>query len=852
MKKGEMEAWAVPAQKVISYLKSSEEGLSNEEAKERLKKFGKNEIESSEKFSWIKLLISQFNSPFILILSVATIISYFMGEKVNALVILVMLLMTAFFGFVQEYKAEKTTLELKKYVSVKAKVLRNNNLTEVDSRELVSGDIVYLNMGDIIPADLRLIKVEGLSINESALTGESFPVSKFVAPLNKKFRIIQDLKNIALMGTSVSGGSGYGMVISVGKDTFFGKTAAYTKEEPESDFQKNVKKFSGMILKIIIGMTIFVFVANALLKQEIINSFLFALALAISITPEILPIIMTVALSKGAMKMAKEKVIVKKLSAIENLGNMDILCCDKTGTLTEGKASLNHYLNLDNKKDDKLLLYGLLCNSIPEKNKMFVGDYLDTAIWEDEETPYLKKEVKEYRIIKRGEFDFKKRRMSVVIENSKTNKLKIITKGALESVLKISKYALFGERKLLITPRILSKINNMIAEYEEKGHKIIAVAEKEIKNKESESAEKDFVLVGFLLFTDPPKETVKESLKRYQKLGVEIKIITGDSPIFTKQVCEYINLKISHNKIITGDELEKLNNEELRDYCEKYNIFARINPEQKYKIILALNENSHVVGFLGDGINDAPALKAADIGISVDSGAEIAKDASDIILMKKSLHVIADGISEGRKTFGNLMKYILNTISSNYGNTLTLVASSLFLKFVPLIPSQILLSNFLSDVPDVTISTDNVDEELLKRPKKWEFNSIFRFMVYFGLLSCFFSLALLATLLFVLNVKIEVFRTAFFIEIILFQIIILFSMRTKKLFYKSKPSLLLVAATLITSIITILVTFTSFGNEFFGFVKLPFYIILGVFAFFIIYLISVEMLKKYFFKKFEI
>lgn len=846
-----IEPWASHYQKVISNLKSSEKGLSNQKAKKRLKEFGKNEIVSERKFLWFKILLSQFNSAFILILASATIISYFLGEKINALVILVMLLMTALFGFIQEYKAEKTISELKKYISVKVKVLRDGNIIELDSRELVKGDIIYLEMGDMIPADLRLIKIKGLSADESALTGESFPVSKSIFPISKKFRIIQDLRNMAFMGTSVSGGTGYGIVTAKGKDTFFGKTAAYVKEEPESDFQKNLKKFSRMILRIIIGITIFVFAANAILKNDILDSFLFALALAISITPEILPIIMTVALSNGAMRMAKEKVVVKKLSAIENLGNIDVLCCDKTGTLTEGVVSLNHYLNLDNKKDNTLLLYGLLCNSIQEKTQKFTGDYLDQAIWNDEETSFMKKEFDRYKILKKNEFDFKKRKMSVLVED-KTGKRMIISKGGAEYILKSCKYATIEGRKILMTPKILAKINEKILEHEEKGHRIVAVAQKNISLKEDEITEKEMNIVGFLLFTDPPKETVKEALQRYQKLGVDIKILTGDSPIITRIVCNYINLKISHNRIITGNELEKLSDSDFEEYSEKYNIFSRITPEQKYKIIKILNRNGHVVGFLGDGINDAPALKAADVGISVDSGAEIAKDASDIILLKKSLRVIADGITEGRKTFGNIMKYVLNTISSNYGNTLTIVASSLFMKFMPLLPSQILLSNFLSDVPDITISTDNVDEELLKKPKKWEFNSIFRFMIYFGLLSAFFSLALMGALLLVLKIPIEMFRTAFFIEIILFQIIILFSMRTKKPFYKSKPSMLLIIATLITSVITIGLTFSSIGNELFGFVQLPAFILIGIGAFFIIYFAVVEKVKKFFFKKFEI
>ena len=852
MEKEIKQLWAVSPDETYHYLKSSKEGLSEKESSERQKEFGKNEISSKGQRSGMIIFLSQFQNFFILILAGATILSYFFGERINAIIILAMIVITALFGFLQEYKAEKTVQKLRKYITIKARVLRNNEIKIVDSKELVPGDIVYLDIGDVVPADLRLIGVKELSINESVLTGESVSVEKKVSAISAKLKMPQDLHNMAFMGTSVSSGTGYGIVTSIGENTFFGKTAVYVKQEDESEFQKNIKKFSRFILKVIIVMTLFVFGINAIFGRGILDSFLFALALAIGITPEILPIIMTVALSRGAIKMAEEKVVVKRLTSIEDLGNVDVLCCDKTGTLTEGELSLGHYINLNEKTENKLLLYGLLCSSLIGKEKKFGGDQIDSAIWKHEETSNLKKELKDYKILGENELDFERRRMSVLIED--TNKKKnLIVKGAAESVLKVCKYATFEGRKILLTKRNLSKITDKITTYEKSGHKVILIAEKQTSNnKTSKADEKELNLIGFLLFIDPPKDTVKEALVMYQKLGVEIKVLSGDSPIITRKICSEVGLKILQNKVIVGDDLEKLSDEELENYAERYNVFSRVTPEQKYRIVQILNKNGHVVGFLGDGINDAPALKAADVGISVDSGAEIAKDASDIILLKKSLRVIAYGIIEGRKTFSNIMKYILNTISSNYGNMFTVASSSLFLSFIPMLPSQILLSNLMSDVPDLTISTDNVDEEFLKKPKKWNLDLISKFMIYFGIFSSFCDLTLIFFLLVVFKTPIDVFRTALFIEATISEIIILFAIRTKKTFFKSKPGTLLFVTTMIVTIVTIIIPFTAFGDNFFDFTKIPVVIIVTIIAVISVYFAVVEVAKKFFFKKFEI
>jgi len=758
-------------------------------------------------------------------------------------------------GFFQEYRAEKALRELKKYITFKTRVLRGGKISEITSKNIVLGDIVYLNIGDMIPADIRLFHVEDMTTDESSLTGESIPVLKGVEPISEQYSLPQDITNVAFMGTSLASGLGRGIVIATVRDTFFGKTAAYLKEKPlesEGDFQKNIRKFSNFLLKIIIAMTIFIFVVNAILGKDIFSSFLFALALAVGITPETLPIIITITLSKGAIKMAKEKVIIKKLSEIENFGNMDILCTDKTGTLTEGKLSLYDHINVDGQKDDNLVLYGLLCNSTEEgKNNKLFGNPIDKAIWQSQKVIQLKPALSKHKIIRVYGFDFKRKRMSAVVETDK--RMIVIAKGAFESILEICNSAMVNGHAINLNNKLISTINNKITDYENKGYRIIAIATKTLNGLSisKNNLEKGLILLGFLLFSDSPKHTVKESLKILQNLKVNIKVLSGDSPIITRKICKEVELPIVDDKVIIGEEFNHLNEDEFRKYCYKYNVFARITPEQKYKIVASLKSQGHIVGFMGDGINDAPALKLADIGISVDTATGIAKEAADIILLQRSLRVLAHGIIEGRKTFTNITKYILNTISANFGNMFTVALSSLFLKFIPLLPSQILLNNFMSDMPLLTISTDNVDKEFLKRPRRWNIKGISMFMMYFGLISTFFDLVMIFILIFFIKTEPELFRTAWFLESALSEIMVTFSIRTKLLFLKSIPGRWLLITSLFTSLTLIMLINTTFGNRFFSFVKLPPAVVILISVILTTYFITIEIAKRYFYKKYE-
>ena len=852
-KKEGVSLWAKPVKDVFSYLKSSSQGLNNQEAIKRLEEFGKNEIKKRNQRYGLSIFLSQFKNALVLVLIIAAIVAFSLGERIDSYVILGIVIINSILGFIQEYRAEKAVRLLESYITVKAKVLRNNELIETEAKYLVPGDIVYLNIGDMVPADIRLLHIDEMSADESSLTGESIPVIKKVILISEKHSLPQYLSNMAFMGTHISSGSGHGVVTATGESTFFGKTAAYLKEKPrEAYFQKNIKKFSNMLLKVIIVMTILIFLINAFLGKGYFNSLLFSLAIAVGITPEILPIIITIALSRGALKMAHNNVITKNLETVEDFGNIDTLCCDKTGTLTEGKLLLHAFYDLDNKKSRSVLLYGLV-SSLEEihEAKNVVHNPIDKSIHQSNYAKPLKKEIKKYEFLDENEFDFNRRRSSVLVSYAKSNLL--IVKGAPDSILKVSSYAIINNKKTKLNAKIIEHIKSKVDEYERDGYKVILLATKTIKNKETKKRDESNLLIeGFLTFLDPPKKYVKRSLKKFEKLGINIKVISGDSPIITRKICKEVDLNIVEGRVITGDDIEKLSEEEFDEYIQKYNVFARISPEQKYKIVSGLNKENHIVGYLGDGINDAPALKAADVGISVDSGAGIAKEAADIILLKKDLDVLADGIIEGRKTFGNITKYIITTTSSNYGNMFSVAISSSFIKFIPMLPVQILLLNLIGDAPSLSISTDNVDESFLKKPRRWNINIIGRFMVFFGIISSIFDLTWICLLLFMLKPSVEVFRTSWFIESAITEVLVLLILRTQLSVFKSKPSKYLLITSILAVFIALWITYLTIGKTLFGFEVIPLSFMLMIIGLVLVYLILVEIAKHYFFKKYQI
>jgi Mg2+-importing ATPase len=817
-----MHPWAAP-------MNAPARGLSHEEVLKRQKQFGLNQIEQQKGRSAFGIFIAQFLSPLIAVLVVASGISFVLGDHTDTYIILAIVFINALLGFWQEFKAEKTVQSLRQLISPKVKVLRNGKRLELDSKFLVPGDVVFLNIGDLIPADLRLVKVDGLTVDEAPLTGESLPVVKTTELVADDHHLPQQLLNMAFMGTAVSSGEGMGVVVSTGKETFFGKISSYLKEpEEKSDFDKSVSDFSRFLLKVILLMTAFIFLVNAVLDHGWLESFLFALALAVGITPEQLPIIITISLSRGAEVLAKAKVVVKKLTAIEDLGNMDILCTDKTGTLTEGHLQLQNFFDATGKEDPLMLVYGLLCS---DEDNM-----IDRAILASKDRAGAAKRAKSYKLVDRNEFDFQRRRMSVVVQGPNKKKW-LIVKGAVESLEKISK--------------VPKGFRTLIEGHREAGFNTIAIAIKEFKGTTStQSDERGLTLVGFLTFLDPPRESAKTSIDQLERLGVAVKVLSGDDPLVTRAVCKQVGLTIVGGKIYTGDDLDKFTHARFVEVVNKYNVFSRIAPEHKYKIVKALNRGEKAtIAFMGDGINDAPALKVADVGISVNTATDIAKDAADIILLQKNLQVVVDGVVLGRKIFANIRKYILNTVSANYGNMFTVALSSMFLKFVPLLPSQILLNNLVTDTPMLAISTDNVDEEVQRRPSKLNVKVIRSFMTSFGLLSTAFDLLLIFSLIYYFKTGPELFRSAWFLESALSEMIITFSLRTYKPFWKSRPGQFLLGLSIV--IIGLLFAFMYIPSlaGWFQLVPLPQPLLLWCLGVVGLYFIACELFKLSFFRR---
>ncbi|NYZ77663.1 magnesium-translocating P-type ATPase [Candidatus Micrarchaeota archaeon] len=827
-----------------------ENGLSENEVQKRQKEYGKNIIPEKDRRSVLQIFLSQFMNAFIYILMGATVLAFFAGEITQAVTIMAILLMSGILGFYQEYRSENAINELKRYLSHRANAIRGGRQMQINAAELVPGDVVVLHIGDIAPADIRLLRDEDLRMNGASLTGESKEVEKTAAALSLEKPAPHELSNYALMGTTVTYGFGSGVVIATGTKTFFGKTATLLSAKiPESDFQLGMRQFSDMILKVIVIFTVVVFASNAILNHGIVESLLFALAVAVGIAPEILPVITTISLSNGALQMAKEKVVVKKLATIEDIGNMDVLCMDKTGTLTEPGMELEGAAEPGGSPVvDGLILYGMLCNNAHVQGKKTSGNAFDVAI-----SDYAKSKPESamghegYERIDDIEFDFERKRMSVIVK--KGGKPLLITKGEPESVLSACSHASMNG-KLDAMKGARKKITEKTGLLSEEGYGLLAVATKEVgmKTHYTKEDEEGMVLRGFLLFKSQPKKSAAKSIAELMELGVSLSLLTGDDPAVTAKLCRDVGLEISGGRVIAGSEIEGMDEKRLRKLVGRYNIFARVVPAQKVRIVEAYRSNGHIVGFMGDGVNDAPSLRLADVGISVDTALDVAREAADIVLMKKSLAVLAEGVKLGRKTFGNITKYVLNTISANYGNMFTLVVASFFLPFIPLLPSQILLNNFLSDIPLLTISSDNVDEDFVRKPKRWDIRMISRFMIYFGMISAVFDMLTIALFLYFFGVGAALFRTLWFLESSLSEIAVTFIIRTKHAFFKSMPSRLLITSSLFTATVCVVVVSLPAVGSYFGFVPPSAEQIVLVGGIVLAYCLATEAAKHLFFR----
>jgi Mg2+-importing ATPase len=831
---------------VLGQLDSSERGLNKKQASERLVRYGSNEISKRKVRTGLFIFLSQFKNPLVTILIGASIVAAFLGELTDATIIIVIVAINGLLGFFQEYRSEKAVERLGKYITFTAKVIREEEKLHVDTKELVPGDIVLLGTGDVVPGDMRLLNVEELSIDESSLTGESYPVRKISSEISAESPPIHEMKNIAFMGTYVKGGEGSGVIIATGKETYLGKTAQLLKKiKRESEFQKSMTKFGYTLIKIVLASVVLIFLINALLLRDIISTILFSVALAIGMVPEALPIVITISLSSGALLLAKKGVIVKRLVSVEDLGNVDVVCTDKTGTITENKLTLERAMDINGNPEDKLILYSLLCN--PVRKKKDIGSPIDTAIWNYAKQNFDTKTLEKYSIVKEMPFDSTRKKMSVVV---KTNgKLLLISKGAPEIILDSSTHVWQNNEASLLKDKETAK--KLYEEYGSKGYRVIAVAYKEIEEKESytKADESGLTLLGYVAFMDPPKKTAKQAIKLSRRLGIEVKILTGDGSYVAKEVARQVGLKVEDDEIMLGQEVDKLTDEELQEKVNKIVIFSRATPEHKYRVVKALRKNGRVTACLGDGVNDAPALKEADVGIAVDQGSDIAKDAADIILLKKGLKVIVDGIREGRRTFSNIVKYVIYTISGNFGDLYAIGAASTVLHFLPLLPSQLILANFLTDTPVVAVSTDNVEKEVLVRPRRWDITHIFKFGGLLGLVSAIFDVILILLLFLIFNAGDVLFRTALFVEIVLSEVLVLFMIRTDKFFLKSTPpSKKLVLASVIALFVTFALIYLPI-TSIFDFTSLPL-LLLGVIILVTVgYIIVTEIVKLAYFKK---
>lgn len=765
---------------VYNELKTSLIGLSDKEAKRRLGFYGYNEPAKKKRIPVVVQLLLKFANPLIVLLLIIAGFSLFFGGRISALIVVSMAIVSVFLSFIQEYRAGREVERLSEMVYTTATVIRHGRSKEINIRDVVPGDIVDLFAGDMIPADLRIISCKDLSINQSSLTGESFPTEKIAGPIHGKARSTSDLQNIAFMGTSVISGTGLAVVIKTGVNTQFGELSKQLAAiGVETSFDKGVREFTWLMIYAMLIMVLFIFAINSFRRGNFIEALLFSLGVAVGLTPEMLPVLVAVNLSRGAIAMSKKEVIVKRLDSIQNFGAMDVLCTDKTGTLTLNHIILEKHCDVVGKENEDVLLFAYI-NSF---NQTGLKNLLDRTILNHE-----KFAVKKFNKIDEIPFDFSRKIMSVIVEMEGHHS--IISKGAPEEIFKrCTRYELDGQ----MHDMHLGLHADLKKEYDSlsrEGFRVLAIAYKETDvNREfySREDEKDLILKGYIAFLDPPKPTAKAAIQALTKLGITVKVLTGDNELVAEKICREVGLDVTG--LVSGDQIEKLKENELKKIVNSKTIFARTSPLQKERIIRALHDIGHTVGYLGDGINDAPALKTSDVGITVNNAVDIAKESSDLILLRKSLMVLKDGVIEGRRTFGNIVKYIKMGASSNFGNMFSMTGGSLFLPFLPMLPIQILLNNFLYDMSQLAIPTDEVDKEYISMPRPWNVSSIKKFMVIIGPISSIFDFITFGMMLVLFKASADLFHTGWFIESLTSQTLAIYVIRTgRSPLFKASPA----------------------------------------------------------------
>jgi Mg2+-importing ATPase len=831
--------WAASIGQALAAAAATERGLSSAEAAARLQTLGPNELAPPPRFETVRELLRYFANPLVLILLVASVGSAAFGEPVSALIITLMLVLSVALNFTQAYRSQQAAARLRRQVGQTATVIRDGIEREVPVREVVVGDVIHLRAGDLVPADCRLLSARDLFVNEAALTGESLPREKHAMPGALAAGGLAEAVTAVFRGTSVISGMGVAVVVSTGPATEFGRVAtSLVARPPETEFERGTRRFGFLILQVVIFLVLFVFLVNALLKRDLLETFLFSVALAVGLTPELLPMIVSVTLASGAVRMARRKVIVKQLAAIENFGSMDILCSDKTGTLTHGEITVDRHLNITGDNDEAVIRLAAL-NSVYQTG---LRSPMDDAILKHEH-PAVARHTRMDEI----PFDWERRRLSVIVQDD--GRRLLITKGAPESVLPACTTVEVAGATAPLDPTARATADALFRRLSADGYRALAVAYRPVGDQAAYSVadERELIFVGFAAFLDPPHEGVAETLRTLRADGIEVKIITGDNELVTRKVCREVGLDAG--VIVLGEDVERMSDPALGAVAERTTVFARVSPIQKNRIVRALHARGHVVGCLGDGINDAPALRSADVGISVQSAVDVARDAADIILLEKRLSVLHDGVVEGRRSFGNIMKYVLMGTSSNFGNMLSMAAASLFLPFLPMLPVQILLNNFLYDLAQVPIPSDRVDGTYMRKPKRWNIGFIRRYMLLTGPLSSAFDFATFAVMLWVFEAGPALFRTGWFVESLATQTLVIFVIRTAGPPWRSRPSRGLAWGVSACAVAGALLPFTPLA-PWLGFTPLPPLFFAFLVAMVLAYLGLMEIVKRWFYRRY--
>jgi len=828
---------ALPAAQVLANLASSDRGLTSAEAASRLSQFGANRLKPPKNSQSLAILIGQFKSPIILILLCATLLSFALRNHVDAIIILTIVIASGFMGFWQERGASTAVAKLLALVQIKATAVRDGVPKEIHVEDIVPGDVVVLNAGDIVPGDCLLLEAKDIFADEGTLTGETFPVEKSTAAVGADTPLAQR-SNTLWMGTHVVSGTGKAVVVHTGKDTEFGRISERLQSKaPETDFERGIRRFGYLLGEVTLILVVVIFAVNVYFERPVLESFLFSLALAVGLTPQLLPAIISVNLAHGAKQMAEKNVIVKRLSAIENFGSMNILCSDKTGTLTEGVVHLKAALDTAGNPSERVFLHAYI-NAFYESG---FTNPIDTAI-----RNYQTLDMSGYPKVDEIPYDFIRKRLSIVVEDG--GKRLMVTKGALTNILDACAFAETQGHGIVPIEAVRDDINRQFADFSAQGFRTLGVAFRMLTGSAgvTKNDESGMTFLGFLTLFDPPKENIMETIADLRRLGVALKVITGDNRLVAQSLGAKMGLP--HTNLITGSDLRQISDDALVNRVRDTDLFAEIEPNQKEKIILALRKGGNVVGYIGDGINDAAALHAADVGISVDTAADVAKDAADIVLLEKTLAVLIAGVREGRTVFANTLKYVFMATSANFGNMFSMAGLSFFVPFLPLLPKQILLTNLLTDFPEMTIATDRVDEQMIDHPRRWDIRAIRKFMVTFGLVSSVFDYLTFGLLLIFLGASEVEFRTGWFVESVVSASLIVLIIRTPRPFFMSPPGKYLLGATLATVVITLALPFTPLA-PFFGFTPLALktyaYLSLIVIAYFAV----AEWVKTVFYRR---